>query len=107
MVVGLALEGVPVSTGSVHFEGLSQELVCLLSFSVASAHLFILVLSRSFESSPLSWCLICRVRHLKPIFVIYFLLFILLSCELETGAYTAPFCIIMNVDIMNKSCTVY
>lgn len=35
MVVGLVLEGVPVFTGSADFEGLSQQLVGLLSFSFA------------------------------------------------------------------------
>lgn len=75
MVVVLVLEEVPVSTGS-------WELVGLLFFIVHSGSV-----TYSFVSSPLSCYLICHVRHLKPIFVIYFLsfIYILLSCELETA----------------------
>lgn len=40
MVVGLVLEGVPVSTGSADFQGLSQELVFSPSASLKPICLF-------------------------------------------------------------------
>lgn len=91
MVVGLDLEGVLVSPGSADFEGLSQELAGLLSFSVAWARLFLLALSR-----VLSYHHLCPAVGFSPdcqtpetnicdLFLFIHLQYILLNCELEAS----------------------
>lgn len=110
MVVGLVLEGVPVSTvlqilrvclrnwlafsPSALLEPIYSFWLCHMFFCITS----VLLSDLSCQTPETNICDLFLIIHLYP-------------AELWTGdnlyAYPAAFCIIMNVDIMNKSCTVY
>lgn len=88
MVVGLDLEGVLVSPGSADCEGLSQELVGLLSFSVAWARLALSrVLSYHHLCPAVGFSPDCQTpeTNICELFLFIHLQYIMLSCELEAS----------------------